>query len=673
MVDLLNRHVEIAVSPDPGFKLFFDRLVGTEELGRPFRYEVDLVSTSVTKADLLAVIGSKMTVKILLPDETNYRFFNGVITRAAYLGQGSGYDRYRFELRPMFWLLSQQVKCVIYQQKTLVDIIKQALSDAGMGGQFETAIVDAASLPVQEFVVQYRESTFDFVSRLMEEVGIYYYHKHADGAHTLMLTDDASSHQPIPGAAEIAFFEPDHTYRRKDDHIWDWQTTANITPALYVQRDYNFETSGTDLTSQLRLAPSHSAHNAYEVYDYPGSYATTAEGSKVAAIRMQELAAPRTIAQGEGNIRPLSTGYTFTLKDFADDTQNISHLVIGASYFMTVEETTGEGGETRDTFRAVFQTVPATTPWRPRRLTRRPVITGPQTAKVVGPAGNDDIYTDKYGRVKVQFHWDRIGTNDENSSCWIRVSQPWAGLSYGGIILPRIGQEVVVEFLEGDPDRPIITGRVYNDAQTVPYALPGEKTKSTLKSKSSPNADGFNEIRFEDKAGSEEFFMHAQKDMNIIVLNDQTSTITKNRTVTINDVDDTLTVKTGKRTVTIKSDHTVTVQSGNQAINVDTGNQTTTIKTGNHELKVSAGTSKIDAAQSITLVVGGTKAVLDTSSITLSIGGSTMKMDATSIKLTAGASSVELGPAGAKMSGAPNAEVSGAAMASISGAMVKIN
>src|SRR3954470_724662 len=239
MVDLLNRHVEIAVSPDPGFKLFFDRMVGTEELGRLFRYEVELVSTSATKADLLALLGSKMTVKLKLEDGSSKRFFNGIITRASYIGQGSGYDRLRFELRPMFWLLSQQVKSRIFQKKKLTEVIEQALSDAGLSGQFEASYVDASSLPQQDYVVQYRESTFDFISRLMEEIGVYYYHKHADGGHKLVLTDDMSSHQPLQGAATVTYYERDHTFRREVDHIWDWQTTANFTPRAFAQRDYN--------------------------------------------------------------------------------------------------------------------------------------------------------------------------------------------------------------------------------------------------------------------------------------------------------------------------------------------------------------------------------------------------------------------------------------------------
>lgn len=689
MVDLLNRWVEITVSPEPGFKLFFDRMVGTEELGRPFRFELDLVSTSVTKAALLTMLGSKMTVKVKLEDGSSARHFNGIITRASYIGQGSGYDRYRIELRPLFWLLSQQVKSRIFQKMKLTEVIEQALTDAGLSGQFEASYVDASSLPVQEFVVQYRESTFDFISRLMEEIGVYYYHKHADGSHKLMLTDDMSSHQPLPDAATINFFEPDHSYRRTEDHIWDWQTTASFTPAAYAQRDYNFETSAADQNTRSRLPPQHS-YNNFEVYDYPGSYATAAEGRSLAAIRMQELAAAREIGQGEGNVRTLCPGYTFKLAAFGDSSQNREYLITSASYFLTVEET--EGGEARDTFRSVFQTIATDVVYRPRRLTRRPVIQGPQTAKVVGPSG-EEIYCDSFGRVKVLFHWDRDNTGDENASCFVRVSQAWAGLGYGGMIIPRIGQEVIVEFLEGDPDRPIITGRVYNDAQTVPYALPGEKTKSTLKSKSSPNADGFNEIRFEDKAGSEEFFMHAQKDMNIIVLNDQTSTIKKNRTVTVEEVDDTLTVKAGKRTVKIKADHTVTVESGNQVINVDTGDQTTNVKTGNQTFNVDTGnqatnikmgnqslsidlgnqTSEIKVGSHSLKVTAGSSTTQAGTSIELKVGGNSIKIDTTSITLTAGANSIKMDPAGIAVSGAPQVKVAGSAMVEVSGAMVKIN
>lgn len=304
---------------------------------------------------------------------------------------------------------------------------------------------------------------------------------------------------------------------------------------------------------------------------------------------MQDLKARRHILYGTSNSRRLYAGCKFTLSGFYQTSENGDYTVIRATYSLSVAENLSDTeGALRDTFRCSFQAIKADTHFRLDRQARQPMIRGPQTAKVVGTSG-DEITTDEYGRIKVQFYWDRVGTYDENSSCWIRVAQIWAGASWGGMFIPRIGQEVVVEFLEGNPDRPIVTGCVYNANQNVPYALPANKTRSTVKTNSSTGGGGFNELRFEDKKGEEEVFFQAQKDYNKVVLNNETVAITQ--------------------------DTTTTVKQGNRAVTVSKGNDSLTVSMGNHSIEVSAGTSKITAAQSITLTVGPNSITIDTGGI----------------------------------------------------------
>jgi type VI secretion system secreted protein VgrG len=372
-----------------------------------------------------------------------------------------------------------------------------------------------------------------------------------------------------------------------------------VVSGKFTYRDYDFTAPAADLTVRSMKTATHK-YGSYEVYNYPGLYKEKSDGQSLSDVRVQDIAARRKITFGTSNSRLVYTGCMFTLDKFYETSENTEYIVIAATYNLTIGEgmATG-GGEMRDTFRCSFQAIKGDTNFRLDRVTPRPMIRGPQTAVVVGPSG-DEIYTDQYGRIKVQFPWDRLGTNDENSSCWIRVAQIWAGQNWGGIYIPRIGQEVVVEFLEGNPDRPIVTGSVYNATQTVPYALPDNKTRSTIKTNSSTGGGGFNELRFEDKAGSEEVFFQAQKDYNKVVLNNETVNITQ---------DTTTTVKQGNRSIT--------VSQGNNSVTVSTGNDSLTVSTGNHSITVSAGSSTINAAQSITLQVGANSITINSTGVSI--------------------------------------------------------
>ena len=326
------------------------------------------------------------------------------------------------------------------------------------------------------------------------------------------------------------------------------------------------------------------------MYEYPGPHGAAGDGQKLADVRMQDIAARRQVLSGTSNCRGLHAGGKFTLSDFDDQAQNREYLLTQAT--CTVEMAEGlsdDRGEVTDTFRCAFSAIRGDVPFRLDRRTMRPVMRGPQTAKVTGTQG-EEITTDQYGRIKVKFFWDRGPAQDENSSCWIRVAQIWAGANWGGMFIPRAGQEVVVDFLDGDPDRPIVTGSVYNANQGVPYPLPDNKTRSGIKTHSSTGS-GNNELRFEDKAGSEEIFLQAQRDYNKVVLNNETVKITQ--------------------------DTTTTVEKGNRSVTVSQGNDGLTVSTGDHTITVSAGGSTIKAAKSILLQVGGNSVRIDTDGITL--------------------------------------------------------
>jgi type VI secretion system secreted protein VgrG len=586
-------HVDVAISPDPGLELGFSALRATEELGRPFLFELD-VSSSTVKGDLTSLLGSSATVRIALDDRTK-RYFNGIVTHASYEGLVGGAHRYRLELRPWIWLLSRIQACRIFQHQSVWTVITTIFRDAGFT-DFKDQRQNGTGDLVLDYCVQYEESSLDFVTRLMETYGLYYFFTHSDGAHTLVLADDPNSHAALSQA--IPFSTDETEYRRIEDHIWQWSSALNLQSGSVTLNDYNFTTPSADLTAKSINAGGH-RYGSFEAYHYPGSHEVTGDGQKLADVRMQDFAARRQVLSGASNCRALHAGCKFSLSDFADEVQNREYLVTQATCSVELAEgMSDDRGEVTDTFRCAFTAIKGDVPFRLERLTRRPVMRGPQTAKVTGKQG-EEITTDQYGRIKVKFFWDRGTAQDDNSSCWIRVAQIWAGANWGGMFIPRVGQEVVVEFLDGDPDRPIVTGCVYNANEGVPYTLPDNKTRSGIKTHSSTGS-GNNELRFEDKAGSEEVFLQAQKDYNKVVMNNETVKITQ--------------------------DTTTTVEKGNRSVTVSQGNDSLIVSTGDHTITVSAGGSTIKAAKSIVLQVGENSIQIDNTGITLS--GSKISMTA---------------------------------------------
>jgi type VI secretion system secreted protein VgrG len=532
--------------------LLFQGLHAREELSRPFEHQLTLLSAH-KDINLDDVLGKSVSVQLGLPNG-KHRYFSGYVTRFAQSGMVGRYYRYTATSRPWLWFLTRTADCRIFQEMTVPDIIKKVFADHG------TTDVEyklSGHYHKWTYCVQYRETDFNFVSRLMEQEGIYYYFRHSKGRHTMVLVDSTSAHSSFPDYGTIAYLSPDRVRRMDQEYIDTWDVTREIQPGVYAQNDYDFERPSTALLTKKSVSRKHALAD-YEIYDFPGEYLQKADGDHYAAVRIDELSTQFELVRATANARGLAVGSTFTLSNQTRDDQNREYLVIGANYDLGFSAYEGLENPDPGSYNCTFSALSTKQQFRPARTTPKPQVTGPQTAVVVGPGG-DEIYTDKYGRVKVQFPWDRYGKHNENSSCWVRVSHPWAGKNWGMIAIPRIGQEVIIEFLEGDPDEPIITGRVYNAEQMPPYALPANMTQTGTKTRSSKGGDpsNFNEIRFEDKKGQEQLFIHAEKNQDIEVEHDETHWVGHDRQKSI-DHDETTRVK-HDRTESVGNNESITI------------------------------------------------------------------------------------------------------------------
>ena len=607
--------------------LLFHAMHAREEMGRLSEFDVNLLSEK-SELETAQILGQNVTIETGSA-ETGLRCFNGFVTRFSQGGRHGRYFRYHARLSPWLWYLTRTADCRIFQDMDVPGILEEVFADLGFA---DVSFELTTSYPKRTYCVQYRETDFNFVSRLMEEEGLYYFFRHERKKHTMVITDSYAKHEPSPGYETVDYVAPGTQVRPNFEHIFSWDFAREVQSGLFVLDDYDFEMPSVDFAKQ-RATPSDYAVKGLEVYDYPGRITPKgSEDMRVLQIRAFESYSRVERARAHSNARGLTSGGLFTLAKFPREDQNREHVILSTSYEIEygAYESMGEGEGS--TCRCAFTAMPTVHPFRPRRLTPKPFVQGPQTAVVVGPKG-DEIFTDKYGRVKVQFHWDRRGKKDENSSCWIRVSSPWAGKGWGAVSLPRIGQEVVVDFLEGDPDQPIITGRVYNAEQMPPYDLPANKTQSGMKSRSSlgGGAANFNEIRFEDKKGSEQLFIHAEKNQDIEVENDETHWVGHDRAKTI-DHDETTHVK-HDRTETVDNNETITIH-GNRTEQVDK-NEAITV-TGNRHVTVNASENKavslqrthtvgvnetitVGAAQEVS--VGGVQAVTVGAAQTTTVGG----------------------------------------------------
>lgn len=583
-------------------KLLIRAATVTEHLGRPFEMQVDLLSPDES-IDFSKIMGREVRVSVSL-DDGGARHFHGVVSHFSQGTRLGRYATYKARVVPWLWFLSQTADCKIFQAKSVAEIIKEVFREHGFTG-FKDSLTK--TYRTREYCVQYRESDYAFLQRLMEEEGIYYYFTHTESGHTLVLADSYSGHEAVPGKS-IEYLPPSDNVVREKDHIYEWHKTQEIRPGKYVITDYDFTKPRASLLTQY-VQKRNIPNSEGEWFDYPGGYTVTADGDHYVRSRLESLQARFERLNGECNVRTLGVGHLFKLEGCPRKDQNKEYLVVSATYRLDAGEYESETGLGEEDYTCVFEAIDSKEPFRAAIVTRKPRVGGAQTATVVGPSG-EEIHTDKYGRVKVQFHWDRLGQRNEKSCCFVRVSQIWAGKNWGWVTIPRIGQEVVVDFLESDPDQPLIVGRLYNQDNMPPYELPGNKTQSGIKTRSSPNGspDNFNEIRFEDKKGSEQLYIHAEKNQDIMVENDETHTVGHDRKKDIGN-DETTTVK-GNRTETVDKEETIAIHGG----------RTETVDK-DEKITISGGrTENVSKDESITISGGRTENVAKDESITISGG-----------------------------------------------------
>lgn len=517
---------------------------GTEGLSELYAFNLSLGSGD-TDIDATKIVGKALCVKILLPNlSTTARYVHGLCSRFTASGDGTAANiSYYAEIRPWLWQLQFTRNSRVFQNQKTPEIITSIFDDAG----FKDYRNDTkATYAQREYTVQYQESAFDFISRLMEDEGIHYYFEHAADKHTLVLADDSTSATACAQTAEIE--PPDSTASWiRPEHVQNTSFENGFTTGKYSLGDYNFKAPAQPLNANAKAASK--VGGSLEIYEYPGGFTEKSAGDTIAGLRMDGYEGTAVSFSGGSYARGFTAGYSFKLKKHATKSRNADYLLRRVSIHGSA-----------DTYSNSFEASEKKTKFRPLRVTPRPRIPGSQTALVVGPK-DEEIYTDEFGRVKIQFHWDREGERDEKSSCWIRVAQMWAGKGWGSLYIPRVGAEVVVSFFDGDPDYPLVTGTVYNATQTVPYKLPDNKVKSTLLSRSTKKGTAGNEICFDDTKDKENFYIHAQKDQNFEVENDQIIHIKNSRQVFVQKDKPSVDVET-KDLLQVKGNRKITIQGG---------------------------------------------------------------------------------------------------------------
>lgn len=632
--------------------LRFRRMQAREDLGRLPDYRIELSRAQrlapIAPTDLL---GTQASVK-LLRAAGQFRYINGWITSVELGGAVGNYDTYHVALQPWLWHLTLGADCRIFQDKNVRQILEAVFQD------YRGVQVDMSKLSgtprTRPYCVQYRESDFEFISRLMEEEGIWYYFTHTPSQHTLVLANSASGHTALPEG--ILAWAHQQTDQVREDIITGWRQTQQVRSLKFTHDDYDYESPTTKLEKTDQRTVSYPTQGDFEVYDWPGTYAypgdgnTAAQGINRAKLEVRRFETGHLVAVAATPCRSVSAGMTLKFSD---------HPRYSGDYLITGVDLEADFGDEESTqaergfgFRAVLQLVPKSAPFAPESITRTPIVRGPQTALVVGPSG-DEIHVDRLGRVKVWFRWDRVGPKNERSTCYVRVATPWASQGYGMITTPRIGDEVVVSFLEGNPDRPLITGSVYNGDNKPSYALPAQATVSGIRSRSSKGggADNFNELRFDDKSGSEYVWLQAEKDFHRFVKHDATDEVVRNNQVEIGkdhtaSVGEAYDLKIGKTAkleigtdasakvlgdlkikvdgatglkvgsgIDIKGDSTIAIASG-AAMDIDTGGSLTISSAGSVHIKATTGVV-IDGGMSLTIKVGGSYIVLDPSGVSI--------------------------------------------------------
>nr|WP_281397207.1 type VI secretion system tip protein VgrG [Chitinivorax tropicus] len=600
--------------------LLFQRMSGQEQMGRLGEYQLEVLceNAAISFDDLL---GKPMTVSIRTT-KSGKRHFHGYVTQMASLGLKGRFAVFRVTLRPWLWFLTRAADCRIFQEKSVLDIIKEVFEAYGCA-DYSLTCSGQAPQQVLPYCVQYRETDFNFVSRLMEQTGIYYYFKHGESRHELVLCDALDAHGPAPDYAKLPFSPFDERDIRRGEDIFEWSASAEIQPGAYTLKDFDFEKASASTSGALLVKSTMSRQHdqsKYEVFDYPGLFAERAQGEAHVRHRLEGYQAQVERFEGRTMARGLFPGAIFEMTEHPVSSQNGKYLVVSMQYELAYNGFVSDSTAQPDPVCLChFTAVRSQVQYRPQRITPKPFVQGPQTAIVVGKSG-EEIWTDKYGRIKVQFHWDRVGAADEKSSCWLRVAQLWAGKRWGTVFIPRVGMEVVVDFLEGDPDRPLVTGAVYNADNMPPYALPSGATRSAIKSDSTKGSGGFNEIRLEDKKGSEQLFIHAQKNQDNYVKEEAYQWVGKDRHTMVKGND--LLAVDGAFHIHVKGKRNEKV-GGN--VSLDAG-QNHYVKAGqnhavdagmNAHLKAGMGVV-IEAGMSITLKAGGGFIVIGPTGVSIS-------------------------------------------------------
>ncbi|WP_407850417.1 type VI secretion system Vgr family protein [Bordetella petrii] len=586
-----------------GAALKFKTMHGREALSELYEFEVELVAET-TAISGTSVLGKPLTLEI----ETQHgakRHLSGDVTRFAYVGQESGglrLARYRATVRPWLWYLTRNRDCKIYQNKSVVEILDEVLGSYS-GYAYEKRL--QGSYRTREYCVQYEESDFDFISRLMEHEGIYYYFKHDKNQHTLVLIDDINEHEPLPDYASLDYFPREDNVLAEEQTIHAWSSGEELRGIEYVVNDYDFKKSSLDLHTRLKDSYPVAQANR-EIYEWQAGYVDIQQGEHYVKVRLEETRSASERCSGSANVRGLAPGYTFRLRRSPRKADIREYLIVSVEYFLT--EAGYQSGEGKGEYRFEFTVQPTSLPFRAPLVTPIPRTTGPQTAVVTGPAGAE-VYTDEFQRVKLHFRWDRYNRADENSSCWVRVSNDSAGNGYGAVSTPRVGQEVVVDFIGGNPDRPLVTGRVYNDHQMPADGFCPSPTIVGFSSRShygSPANESH--LYIENKLGSEYVKLHSEKDLHVVVEGLETRDVGESRTTTIgtfeeNTIGDYQTNKIGAyRDTTVEGVDTLRVTDGDRIeifshkyTNTTTSDIDMTSTDGHVHIKANTGYGKFEA------------------------------------------------------------------------------
>jgi len=676
---------------------------GTEELSCLFSFELSLIAENSTVIDFSKLVGHDIGLSIATTGEggsTDWRYLSGMCARFSQGNRNEEFTSYYAEVYPKVWLLTRRAQSRIFQQKSVPDILKEVLKgfdcDFQLRGQYEP----------REYCVQYRETDFDFASRLMEEEGVFYFFKHSKSGHKMIIADSSIAHIDVPALTK-ARYEVVEGGSQYGDHVFEWRKTQELRSGKYSLWDHSFQQPTKNLEAKESIMESVNAgtvshklkgqpNEQLEIYDFPGAYAVRFDGinpnggeqperlqkilednKRTVKLRMQAEAVPSLTVHGSSGCRNFVAGHKFTLERHFDANgeyvlTSVTHdASMGSAY-----RTGSNGGDL--VYSNIFTCIPSQLPYRPPRRTSRPFVRGVQNAIVTGPPG-EEIFTDKYGRVKVQFYWDREGKRDANSSCWLRVGTLWAGKQWGSINIPRIGQEVIVAFVEGNPDEPVIVGSVWNPETMPANKLPDKKVVCGLKT-NTHKGKGYNEMSMDDTAGKEKITIHGQYDMGTTVEHDQTDTVHNNRTITID----------GTHTETIKKDTTIKITEGNLAHEVTKGTadykvkgalteycdttQTTTVK-NKILIKSNAADIEVDGATQIKLISGASSIVLNSNG-TIQISGSEINIEGTAkVRMAVGNQSVtsDLTQVAIMGSNIVSGTMSDTGKHEIAGAIVKIN